>query len=118
MLRFLADENLNNDIISGLIHRCPEIDLVRVQDIPELFHGDDPSILEWAADRGRIVITHDISTMTRFAIERIEAELSMPGIFAVPTWLPVGEAIEDLRLLATCSLDDEWRGQTLYLPLK
>lgn len=40
MLRFLADENFNNDILRGLLRRNPAIDIVRVQDT-ELFGADD-----------------------------------------------------------------------------
>ena len=29
MLRLLADENLNNDIVRGLLRRRPELDIVR-----------------------------------------------------------------------------------------
>ena len=33
MIRLLADENLDNTIIRGLLRRNPDIDIVRVQDI-------------------------------------------------------------------------------------
>ncbi len=36
-----ADENLNNDIIRGLLRRNPDIDIVRVQDAG-LSGADDP----------------------------------------------------------------------------
>ena len=41
----------------------------------------------------------------------------MPGVFEVPQTLSVAIAIEDILLLAECSLDDEWSGQVRYLPL-
>jgi hypothetical protein len=31
--RFLVDEDFNNDLVRGLLRRCPGTDLVRVQDI-------------------------------------------------------------------------------------
>jgi hypothetical protein len=31
--------------------------------------------------------------------------------------LPVGQAIEDILLLAEASLEGEWEGQVRYLPL-
>ena len=64
MLRLLADENLNNDIVRGLRRRLPGLDLVRVQDVG-LSGADDPTILAWAAREGRVMLTHDVSTMTR-----------------------------------------------------
>ena len=49
MIKLLADENLDNTIIRGLLRRNPDIDIVRVQDI-DLSGKDDPIVLEWAAD--------------------------------------------------------------------
>jgi Domain of unknown function (DUF5615) len=50
MLRLAADENLNGDIVRGLLRRNPKLDVVRIQDAG-LSGADDPSVLEWAADR-------------------------------------------------------------------
>ncbi|MEH2223951.1 DUF5615 family PIN-like protein [Nostoc sp.] len=66
MLRFLADENFNNQIIRGVLHRNSNIDIVRVQDVG-LTEADDPTVLEWAAQKRRVVLTHDVATMTTFA---------------------------------------------------
>jgi predicted nuclease of predicted toxin-antitoxin system len=63
VLRFAADENFNNDIVRGLLRRKPNLDIVRVQDVG-LAGADDPTILEWAAREGRILITQDVSTIT------------------------------------------------------
>jgi hypothetical protein len=41
----------------------------------------------------------------------------MPGVFGVSRAVPISQAIEDILLLADCSLDDEWEGQVRYLPL-
>ena len=41
----------------------------------------------------------------------------MPGVFEVSRAIPIGRAIEDILLLAECSLQDEWEGQVRYLPL-
>ena len=51
-----ADENLNNDIIRGVLRRNPDIDIVRVQDAG-LSGADDPAVLAWAAREGRVLIT-------------------------------------------------------------
>lgn len=117
MVKFLADENFNNQIVRGILRQNPKIDLVRVQDVG-LSEVDDPSVLEWAAQQNRIVLTHDVSTMTRFAYERIQAGLSMPGVFEVNRRVPVGLAIEELLLIAECSLEGEWEGQVRFLPLR
>ncbi len=68
MIRLLADENFNNNIVRGVKRRAAQLDIVRVQDVG-LSGAEDPEILEWAADGGRILLTHNVSTMTHYAYE-------------------------------------------------
>jgi len=116
MLRFAADENFNGDIVRGLLRRNPKLDIVRVQDVG-LSGADDPSVLQWAADQGRIVVTHDLSTLAKHAFQRVAAGQPMPGIFEVKSVAPIGQTIDDLILLAECSFEGEWEGQVRFLPL-
>jgi predicted nuclease of predicted toxin-antitoxin system len=69
-MRWVADENFNNDIVRGLLRGRPDIDLVQIQDVG-LSGADDPTVLEWAANEGRALLTHDASTITRYAYERL-----------------------------------------------
>ena len=116
MLRLVADENLNADLVRGLLRRRPDLDLVRLQDAG--FSGaDDRSVLAWAAREGRVLLTHDVTTLTRYAYERAAAGEPMPGVFEVSRRVPLGRAIEDILLLAECSHAGEWEGQVRYLPL-
>lgn len=117
MLRFLVDENFNYDIVRGLLRRAPTIDLRRVQD-EGLSGADDPTILAWAAETGRILLTHDVSTITDFAYQRVRAGLTMPGVIEVNQRARLGQIIEDILLLAEVSATDEWEGQILYVPLR
>ena len=116
MLRLAADENFNNDIIRGLTRRNPDLDIVRIQDAG-LSGAGDPAVLEWAAEEARVLVTHDVSTMTRFAWERVHASKRMPGLLEVKPSVSTQSAIEDLLLIAECSLDGEWENCILYLPL-
>lgn len=117
MLRFAADENLKGDIFDGLLRRKPELDILRVQDAG-LLGANDPKVLAWAADAGRVLLTHDINTLPGFAYDRVLAGHPMPGVFAIRQSLPIGNVIEDLLFLAECSRDGEWEGQVLFLPLR
>lgn len=117
MLRFAADENFNLHIVKGALRRLPQLDILRVQDA-DLEGADDPTVLAWAADEARVLLTHDVNTITAFAYERVDQGLSMPGVFEVSMKLPVSEAIEEILLLAQCSVENEWEGQINYLPLK
>jgi hypothetical protein len=116
MLKFVADENFNNDIVRGLLRRNPNLNIVRVQDAG-LSGAKDPAVLDWAAREGRVVLTHDVSTLTHFAYQRVDAGLPMPGICEVSRKVPLGVAIEDILLLAELSLPGEWEGRVIYLPL-
>jgi hypothetical protein len=89
---------------------------VRVQEAG-LSGADDPTVLEWAARNGRILLTHDVSTMRDCAYERVRLGQPMPGIFVVEQALSIGQAIDEILLLAECSLEGEWEGQVRYLPL-
>lgn len=117
MLRFLADENFNGRIVRGLLRQIPALDLVRVQDFEDLYQATDPVVLEWAAVEQRVVLSHDISTMARYAYDRVKAGQPMPGLFEIHPDLAIGQAIEDLVLLATASRVGEWEGQVRFLPL-
>jgi Domain of unknown function (DUF5615) len=117
MLLFAADENFNNDIVRGVRRRVPTVDIERVQDAG-LLSADDPTILEWAAQSGRVLLTHDVSTMTHHAYFRVREVRPMPGVFEIGRHVPIGIAIEEIILLAKCSLPNEWEGQVRYLPLQ
>ncbi|MFN8539301.1 MAG: DUF5615 family PIN-like protein [Thermomicrobiales bacterium] len=117
MLRFLADENFNNAIVRGLLRREPTIDIVRAQDT-ELVGADDPNLLAWAAQQERIILTHDVRTMTNYAYERTRSGQRMPGVFEIGRAAHIGQVIDGLLLIAERSDDREWEGQVRYLPLR
>jgi hypothetical protein len=112
-----VDENFNMQIVNGVLRRLPDADIMRVQDAG-LEGANDPTVLEWAASEGRVLLTHDVNTLTAFAYERIAAGLPMPGVFQVPLRVPIKVVIEEILLLAECSVEGEWHGKVSYLPLK
>lgn len=116
MIRFLADENFNGKIIRGLRARKSDADIIRVQDT-EIYEADDPTVLEWAAKEGRILLTHDLDTMTKYANERIAAELPMAGVIFVRDTLPVAKVIDDLLAVLGASESSEWENRIDFLPL-
>ena len=94
----------------------PTLDIVRIQDAG-LSGADDPAVLRWAADAGRVLLTQDVSTMTYWAYERIAAGEPMPGVVELGSDPAVGQAVEDLVLLATAGLPEDCDGHILYFPL-
>src|SRR4029079_10752123 len=109
-------ENFDGRVINGLLRRFPDIDLVRVVDVG-LSGALDPEVLQWAAEHGRVVLIHDAATMVKYAFERLNTSLPMPGVVEVPLHLRIRDVVDDLVLLDMASLPDEWNGKIIYLPL-
>lgn len=109
MLRWAADENFNADIIRGAKRRFPSFDVVPAQHVG-LSGTDDPTLLEWCGSNQRLLLTHDAKTFIGFAYDRVRHGESMPGIVVAAQSLPIGQAIEEIVLLAECSNEGEWEG--------
>jgi hypothetical protein len=116
VLRLLADENFNGRILRALRRQIPDLDVVRAQDSP-LSGADDPTLLQFAADENRILLTHDIETLVGYAWERVRSGLAMPGVIVALTDRPIGQVIEDLEVLLLASRPEELEAQIHFLPL-
>jgi len=115
MLRLLADENFHGDAVDGLLARRPGLDLVRVQDVG-LRGVKDPDLLAWAAANGRILLTHDKTTVPDFANEQVRAGKPMPGVF-VAHRMTIRDIIEEVLILDAASEQAEWENRVIFLPL-
>lgn len=113
-LLFVADEGFNRNILRGVLSHDPTIAIVRVQDVG-MSGAPDPEILEWAAQEGRIVLTHDKRTMRADAIARLIAGLPMPGVIVVHQDTPEGRAIEGLLMMIGTTLESEWENQIRFI---
>lgn len=116
MLRFLSDEDFNGHVLQALLRRDPSLDVVRAQDVG-LISKPDPDVLDWAATAGRVVLTRDRGTMTRHARDRIRAGLPMPGVVVTRDSLPVQLQVQDILIVANCSLPGELSDQVVFLPI-
>lgn len=113
-MKWLADENFRNAIIRGLLRKAPAHDIVRAQDLPEVSGRDDRVLLRFATDEGRVVATHDVSTMR----EQMRTESRCAPIVMVPDSMPVGDAIDDILVLDECAAEADWAAGVIYLPLR
>lgn len=68
--------------------------------------------------RGRVLITHDVTTITKYAYQRIEAGQYMPGVIEVSRRVSLGTAIDEILYVAEVCNHGELDGQIIYLPLK
>ena len=55
--------------------------------------------------------------MRTHATARLLAGKPMPGLILIRQSVPIGRAVEEIVMVATCSRDDEWNGLIQYLPL-
>lgn len=115
MLRFVADENFNNRILRALRRETPELDVIRVQDT-EIYQASDPAVLEWAAQNGRVLLTHDINTMTKYANERLQLGEAMPGVMVVSDDAAIGSVLDEIWLYATTAEPQEVENRIVYMP--
>lgn len=114
-IRFLADENLDQDIVAGVLRREPDVDFELPQGlIPEGMK--DPEVLALAASLGCILVTHDVRTMPRHFGEFI-VNKECPGVILIPRTTSIAQAIEELVLIWHVSEPGEWTNLLRRLPL-
>ncbi len=114
-VRFLADANFNQKIVAGLLLREPGIDFALPQAmIPERMK--DADVLDLAHLSGRIVISHDVTTMPHWFRHCVE-ERSYAGLILVPEKVPIRDAIEDLLVIWHVTEAEEWTNRIEWLPL-
>lgn len=116
MLRLLFDEDVHGDIIDGVRRRQPTLDCIRVQDVG-LAHTADATILDWAAQQGRVVVSLDKKTLALDAWKRVERGQPISGVAILRVILTIGQAINELELITVAGRPDDFKDQVIYLPL-
>jgi uncharacterized protein DUF5615 len=115
MVSLLADENFSHRILRGIRLCIKNVDLVVAQGTG-LCGERDPALLTWAAQQGRIVLTHDRQTMPKHAYDRVRAHQPMPGIIVVSDEMRVGDAIELLTMYIECGTAKDFENSVTYIP--
>lgn len=104
--RFLADANLNQNIVRGVTSQVPEIDFKMAHEAR--LHGlPDARVLALAARDGRILVTHDQRTMPTHFGEFIKTNNS-PGVLIIPQNRTTRRAIEGIILIWMASKAEEY----------
>jgi hypothetical protein len=114
-VRYQADADLNEDIVSGVQRRAPEIDFQTADEL-ELANLPDYDVLALAAQEGRILVIHDCRTMPTHFGHFIENHKS-PGLIVISQKTEILSAIEDLILLWMASESEEYVNSILTIPL-
>lgn len=116
MIALLADEDFNGRIIRGLQRQTPDVNLLTAA-AAGLAGQKDASVISWAAEEGRVLLTHDVNSMIGAALDRMRMDQPMAGLIAVPQQMGIGAAIADLVLVANSVEPRELEEQVWYLPL-
>ena len=116
MLSVLIDENLDQRILRGLRLQVQNLDYLIVQET-ELQSSGDAALLAWAAEHERVLVTHDVNTVPKYAYERVRMGEPVAGVVIVPEDLAIGIAIEELAVLIECSELEELTNQVKYVPI-
>jgi hypothetical protein len=114
VIDFLADENFNHQIVRALRRRNPQIDIVVSQET-EMAGAKDPVLLEWAAEKRRVILSHDTNTLVAHAWSRVRNAKRMAGVIVMRPRIPVRAAMEGILELASSSEAAEWEGKVYYL---
>ena len=113
--RFQADADLNEDIVSALLRREPDIDF-QTADAAGLRGLPDAEVLRLAARENRILVTHDRRTMPgHFAVFLLGH--SSPGVIVVSQSVGIKVVTDDLLLIWSASEGDEWTNLIVKIPL-
>jgi hypothetical protein len=112
-LRFLADADFDRRVVNGVKrHSAGQIEFWLLNSPPG---APDRDVLLESAERGLILVTHDVSTMpTHF--RHLATQRELPGVLLVPQSTSVRDAIESILFVWQSETEAEWTGQIRYLP--
>jgi hypothetical protein len=114
-VRFQADADLHQMIVTALVRREPGVDF-QTATAAGLEGPLDSQVLERATTEGRVLISHDQSTMPQHFAAFIQTQQSA-GLLIVPQHLPYAVVVEELLLIWAASEAEEWINRIAYIPL-
>lgn len=113
-VRFQADADLNEDIVTGMLRREPAVDF-QTAATAGLRLLSDFDVLTLAAREGRMLVSHDRRTMPRTFAEFVRKNVS-PGLLIVSQKTDLLTAIDGLLLVWSASQAEEWANLVCTIP--
>ena len=113
-VRFQADADLNEDIVTGIIRREPAVDFQTAL-AAGIRSFSDEQVLRRAGAEARILVSHDRKTMPAHFSKFIESQTS-PGVIIVSQRADVLTVIQDLLLIWMASEAEEWINRLGAIP--
>lgn len=114
-IRFQADADFNHTILTALVRRVSEVDF-RGAVLGGLAGLTDAEVLAVAARDGRVLVTHDQTTMPAHFGDFISTATSS-GVIVVPQSLAARQVVDELALIWTATDAEEWINRIAYLPI-
>jgi len=114
-VRFQADADLNQIIVSATLRRNPAVDF-QSSTTAGLKGLADQEVLALAAQQGRILVTHDRKTMPTQFTKFVSASQST-GVLIVSKKVPINVIVEELLLIWEASSLEEWINRIAKIPL-
>jgi hypothetical protein len=120
-LAYLLDEHLRGPLWWAIQRHnagsSQSIDAVRVGDTgaPPL-GANDPELLIWAEQSGRILITFDEQSLPGHLADDLRVGRHSPGIFTIRPATHLPDLVEFLMLAAWASEPAEWQDRIIYVP--
>ncbi|WP_347239388.1 DUF5615 family PIN-like protein [Phormidium sp. FACHB-1136] len=114
-IRYQADADLNQAIVTGVLRREPKINFQTAL-AAGLEGVKDADVLMIAATQKRILVSHDRKTMPSEFADFIVSHQSS-GVIIVSRKLSIEATIEELLLIWAASSADEWINRIAKLPL-
>jgi predicted nuclease of predicted toxin-antitoxin system len=93
---FVFDQHVNARALKQL--QAQGLDVVHVAEVG-LSEADDPEILAWAVDQGRIVVTRNYQDFALLVSAYAEKGLAFPGVSFIATSVPQADAGHHIRAL-------------------
>lgn len=113
-VRFQADADLKQAIVTGTIRRQPDINFQSAY-AAGLEGKKDPEVLAIVAQDGRLLVTHDRKTMPAEFGNFITSQTSS-GVLVLSQNMSISDAIEALVLVWEASSAEEWVNQIMSIP--
>ena len=116
MLRILFDHDFNHKILRELVQKIPDLDFITPNQLGNIAETDENHLI-WALANRRVVVSHDVNTMTDAAHQRLKNGESIFGLILVPQEMPIGDAITELEIIINCSDENEFEDLVKFLPM-
>jgi hypothetical protein len=113
-IRLQADADLHVPIIKGLKRLEPSVDFMTANEAG-LAGMDDWAVLVHAASSGRVLVSHDVSTIPE-AFSRFVQEQTTPGVILISQELSYREAIAGLLRVWSSTEAEDWQNVLAFLP--